>query len=206
MGEGDGAWAMRTGRGREHAHRHGPVDGGQARATLVGQMRRSSACEPDRMNQRDELIARGRTEKSDLRIAFGARFVLADDRDRRHAVYRELLGLVPIEDEIHFLDGDLVGKSWQLIENLPGLQTRFAVERLCEEDDAHRSGHLRQVLTEPFLIAWRKKRHGYLKRSSNAWRALGGPAGVPVCRSTVVRASNSAQVLRSSFGEIRAAI
>ena len=50
-----------------------------------------------------------------------------------------------------------------------------------------------------------------LNRSSNARRALLVPdeappllAGVPVCRSTVVRGANSEQVLRASFGATRA--
>src|SRR6185436_514222 len=53
----------------------------------------------------------------------------------------------------------------------------------------------------------------YLNKSSNALRALlDGPdaglepllTGVPVWRSTVVRAVKSAQLLRASFGETRA--
>ena len=45
----------------------------------------------------------------------------------------------------------------------------------------------------------------YLKRSSNAWRALAG-AVVLVSRATVVRGSNSVQLLRASFGLMRAGI
>src|SRR5262245_29254424 len=45
----------------------------------------------------------------------------------------------------------------------------------------------------------------YLKRSSNAWRALVGPA-VPVWRSTVVRAEKKVQVFRASFGATRTVI
>ena len=42
-----------------------------------------------------------------------------------------------------------------------------------------------------------------LKRSSNACRALGGPA-VPVCRSMVVRAEKKLHSFRPSFGATRA--
>ena len=45
----------------------------------------------------------------------------------------------------------------------------------------------------------------YLNRSSNALRALAGGADL-VSRSTVVRGSNNVQVLRVSFGEMRAGI
>src|SRR5215207_7569957 len=43
-----------------------------------------------------------------------------------------------------------------------------------------------------------------LKRSSNAWRAVFGATWVLVWRSTVVRGSNHAHVLRSSLGVMRA--
>ena len=43
----------------------------------------------------------------------------------------------------------------------------------------------------------------YLNRSSNAWRALGGPA-VPVWRSMVVRAEKKLHSFRPSFGVTRA--
>src|SRR4029450_11759041 len=47
--------------------------------------------------------------------------------------------------------------------------------------------------------------HAYLKRSSNALRALSGGADF-VSRSTVVRGSKNVHVLRWSFGQRRAAV
>ena len=78
--------------------------------------------------------------------------VLTDDRDRRHAIDAVLRRLVLLEDEVHFLDGDLVGERRQLVEDLPRLQARLAVERLREEQQPHGRRHLVERFAKLVLI------------------------------------------------------
>ena len=53
----------------------------------------------------------------------------------------------------------LVGEQRQLVENLARLQAGLAVERLREEQQAHRPRHRREVVAEPFLIRRRDQCH-----------------------------------------------
>ena len=62
-----------------------------------------------------------------------------------HAVDAVVLRAVAFENEIHFVDDDVVGECRQLIENLPGLQAGFALEGLGEEQQVHPPRHLGKV-------------------------------------------------------------
>ena len=87
-----------------------------------------------------------------------AALVLADDRDRGHAIDAVLLRLVRLEDEVHFLDRDLVRQRRQLVENLLRLQAGFAAERLREEHQTNRSQSCRRKSSRSrCLIGWRDR-------------------------------------------------
>ena len=123
-------------------------------------------------------------------------------------------GRVALENEVHFLDRDLVGQRRQLVEHLPCDQARLAAERLREEEQAHGPGQLRKVLAETCLIAGRDQSHrcrptagsGPVRLLEQVIEGLPGGrrAGVLVWRSTVVRGAKNVHRFRSSFGATRA--
>ena len=96
-------------------------------------------------------------ESRDLAVRVRAEQRPAPARDRCRTRRPVLL-----EDDVHFLDRDLVGERRQLVENLPRLQARVAVERLREEQHAHRRGHLVERLAQFFLIGGRSSDMGRL--------------------------------------------
>jgi len=117
---------VRSRRRREHLHRHRPVDRFDLAAILFGEARRPAADEQHRLDERHELVACGRAEESNARVANLTVAVRRDERDGRYAIDAELPCLVPVENQVCFLDRDLVGERRELVENLTGLRTRFA--------------------------------------------------------------------------------
>ena len=59
------------------------------------------------------------------------------ERNRRHAIDAVLRRIVIFEDEVHLFDRYPFRELRQLVQNLPRLQTRFASERLRQEQQAH---------------------------------------------------------------------
>ena len=142
-------------------------DGLDLCAVVGGEDRSGPADQQDRLHERDELVSRRRAEEPDPGILDGLPSSFISDGNRRHPVDPVLRRTVAIEDEIHFLDGDLVGQRRQLVQDLPRLEAGLTAERLREKQQPHGPFHFRKRFAEAFLVCGRNERHTGLCRD---WR------------------------------------
>ena len=98
--------------------------------------------------------------------------------------------------------GSLTCERFSKPQRAASVRASPAPTRSSHRSRSHKRNRLSLFLFPNLLIVNCKF---HLNRSSNACFALGGPWGVPVSRSIVVRGSKSAHALRASFGETRAA-
>jgi hypothetical protein len=77
------------------------------------------------------------------------------NRNRGNPIDAVLPRPIRVQDEVHFLDRDLVGQGWQLIENLFGLWARLALQRLREKNQPDGPRHFGKHFAELLLISRR---------------------------------------------------
>jgi hypothetical protein len=74
------------------------------------------------------------------------------NRDGWSAVDAVLSSSVAFENQIHFLDRDLVGQRWKLVENLPRFGACFALERLREKEKPNGPRHRHKQFAQLLLV------------------------------------------------------
>ena len=141
--EADRPRTVRSRRCREHLHRHRLVDARRrARGFPSVRLERVAADEQHRLDQRDELVAGRRAEKSDARIASSP---LRPGRPARCAGTRSMPYCAALS-----LSRTKFTSSIAILSESGGSSSRIcrvcthglAVERLREEQQAHGRGHL----------------------------------------------------------------
>ena len=130
----------------------------------------------------------------------------------RRAIDAERRRLVALEDQVHLVDGDLVGESGSS-SRICRVCWQVSQPSVCVKNTRRTGRSSQRTIAQPPLI--RRRYQGYFKNSefriSNSTEqvveslpALVGPA-VPVCRSIVVRGGDERiQLLRASLGVTRA--
>ena len=112
----------------------------------------AGAGDQDRFDQPDELVAGRRTEHPHARV-----LAVAQDDDRRRLVDAVFGAIVDVEDEVLFLDRDLVVEPRDLVEHLLGDRTAFgSADRLCEQQQRDGLVDRREMLGEDLLVLSRQ--------------------------------------------------